>query len=67
MINDKIRRLDLNNVSHDLVNYIKCDFTDKNWLSEISKSTYYYNKLSFCSLLGISYYLIKDDIYDMWW
>lgn len=33
MINDKIRRLDLDNVSHDLV----CDFTDKNWLSEISK------------------------------
>lgn len=51
MINDKIRRLDLNNVSHDLVNYIKCDFTDKNWLSEISKSTYNYNKLSFCTYL----------------
>ena len=33
MINDKISRLDLDNVSHDLV----CDFTDKNWLSEISK------------------------------
>lgn len=33
MINDKISRLDLDSVSHDLV----CDFTDKNWLSEISK------------------------------
>ena len=65
MINDKIRRLDFNNVSHDLVNYIKCDFTDKNWLSEISKSTYNYNKLSFCSLLGISYYLSKVDFYEM--
>lgn len=65
MINDKIRRLDLNNVNHDLVNYVKCDFTDKNWFNKINDSFYIRDKLSFCSLLGISYYLSKDDFYGM--
>ena len=65
MINDKIRRLDLNNVNHDLVNYVKCDFTDKNWVNKINESSYHYDKLSFCSLLGISYYLSKDEFYGM--
>ena len=65
MINDKIRRLDLNNVNHDLVNYVKCDFTDKNWFNKINESSYHHNKLSFCSLLGISYYLSKDEFYRM--
>lgn len=65
MINDKIRRLDLNNVNHDLVNYVKCDFTDKNWVNKINESSYYNDRLSFCSLLGISYYLSKDDFYGM--
>lgn len=65
MINDKIRRLDLNNVNHDLVNYVKCDFTDKNWFNKINNSSYNHDKLSFCSLLGISYYLSKDDFYGM--
>ena len=65
MINDKIRRLDLNNVNHDLVNYVKCDFTDKNWVNKINESFYHNDRLSFCSLLGISYYLSKDDFYGM--
>lgn len=65
MINDKIRRLDLNNVNHDLVNYVKCDFTDKNWFNKINESSYHHDRLSFCSLLGISYYLSKDDFYGM--
>lgn len=65
MINDKIRRLDLNNFSHDLVNYVKCDFTDKNWVNKINESSYNHDRLSFCSLLGISYYLSKDDFYGM--
>lgn len=65
MINDKIRRLDLNNVNHYLVNYVKCDFTDKNWANKINESSYHYDKLSFCSLLGISYYLSKDEFYGM--
>lgn len=65
MINDKIRRLDLNNVNHDLVNYVKCDFTDKNWVNKINESSYHNDRLSFCSLLGISYYLSKDEFYGM--
>lgn len=60
VINDKIKRLDMNNIKHDYVQYIKCNFLDKNWINNITNSIYDKNKITFNSLLGISYYLEKD-------
>ena len=41
--------------------YIKCDFTTDEWINNIINSDYDKNKISFNSLLGISYYLTYDE------
>lgn len=65
VINDKLKRLKLANINHQNINYLSCDFTYKNWMKIILNSNYDKNKKSFCSLLGISYYLNKDDFSNM--
>ena len=65
MIEDKIRRLDNNKLNYSKVNFIRCDFTNRNWINDIIDSNYDKNQMSFSSLLGISYYLTKDDFYNM--
>ena len=65
MIEDKIRRLDKGNLDYSKVNFIKCDFTDKLWVNKIMDSVYDKEKISFSSLLGISYYLTKEEFSNM--
>ena len=65
MIEDKIRRLDKNKLDYSKVNFIKCDFTDDNWVDNIIDSSYDKNQISFSSLLGISYYLTKNEFASM--
>lgn len=65
MIEDKIRRLENNKINHSKVNFIKCDFTNKNWINNIVSSDYNQNQISFNSLLGISYYLTKEEFFNM--
>lgn len=65
MIEDKIRRLDNNKLDYSKVNFIKCDFTDIDWINNIINSDYNKNEISFSSLLGISYYLTKEDFSNM--
>ena len=65
MIVDKINRLDKSNIDHYFVNYLKCDFTSSNWINNIINSSYNQNKRSFNSLLGISYYLTKEEFSSM--
>ena len=65
MIEDKIIRLDNNKLDYSKVNFIKCDFTDTDWISSIINSDYNRNEISFSSLLGISYYLTKEDFSNM--
>lgn len=65
MIDDKIKRLNEKNVDITNVNYISCDFTNKNWINNILNSSYNINEISFCSLLGISYYLNKEEFINM--
>lgn len=65
MIEDKIRRLDKNKLNYSKVNFIKCDFTNKNWINNIINSNYDKNQISFSSLLGISYYLAKEEFSNM--
>lgn len=65
MIEDKIRRLDNNRIDYSKVNFIKCDFTNKNWINNITNSNYNKKQISFSSLLGISYYLTKEEFCNM--
>ncbi len=65
MINDKIKRLEKNNIEHSHVSFINCDFTKDNWINNILLSDYLTNKLSFSSLLGIIYYLPKAEFKKM--
>ena len=65
MINDKIKRLEKNNIEHSHVSFINCDFTKDNWINNILLSDYLTNKLSFSSLLGIIYYLQKAEFKKM--
>lgn len=59
MIEDKINRVSSANINTENVNYISCDFNN-NWIESLLKSSFDKNKKTFCSLLGISYYLDKD-------
>lgn len=65
MIEDKIRRLDNNKIDYSKVDFIKCDFTKKEWINSIIDSNYDKNQISFGSLLGISYYLTKEEFSNM--
>lgn len=61
MIEDKIKRLrdaKLNNLN---VYHIGCDFTKEDWIIKLLNSKYDKNIPSFCSLLGIIYYLQKEN------
>lgn len=65
MIEDKIRRLKENSINYENIDFIKTNFTNVNWKESIIKSKYDSHKLSFNSLLGISYYLKKEDFSNM--
>ena len=65
MIEDKIRRLDNNKLDSSKVNFIKCDFKNKTWINNIINSNYDKKQISFSSLLGISYYLTKEEFSNM--
>lgn len=59
MIEDKLNRI--NNAKLDTTNitYVKTDF-NSNWLNDLLGSSYNKCEKTFCSMLGISYYLDKD-------
>lgn len=63
MIEDKLKRL--NEYDQKKATYIKCDFTTDEWINNIINSDYDKNKISFNSLLGISYYLTYDEFSNM--
>ncbi|MGN0973437.1 MAG: class I SAM-dependent methyltransferase [Bacilli bacterium] len=65
IIKDKINRLKNNNISLTNIEFIEADFTDKNWISNVLSSIYNKDQISFNSLLGISYYLSKEEFSDM--
>lgn len=65
MIEDKISRLSNSKLDYSKVNFIKCDFKKDNLISSIINSNYDRNQISFSSLLGISYYLTKEEFSNM--
>ena len=64
MIDDKIKRIRANKIDDSNVNYVKCNF-NKDWLSTLLKTNYDKESKTFCSLLGVSYYLDKDTFRNM--
>lgn len=62
MIDDKIMRLSKFNNNTE---FIKADFCDDNWIKNVINSSYDRSLTSFNSLLGISYYLTKDEFKNM--
>lgn len=65
MIKDKINRLKNNNISLTNIEFIESDFTDKSWINNVLHSKYDKSQISFNSLLGISYYLSKEEFTNM--
>ena len=59
MIKDKIRRVSLSKLNNKNINYISTDF-NSNWIKSLLNTDYNPNEKTFCSLLGISYYLDKE-------
>ncbi len=65
VIEDKIERVKKANIDYSNVKYIETDFTLENWEESLINSDIDWNKRVFCSLLGISYYLTKNQFYNM--
>lgn len=59
MIEDKIRRVDNAGIERNNVSYIGCDFNGQ-WIKQLIDNGFDCNKKTFCSMLGISYYLTKE-------
>lgn len=59
VINDKLQRLNNSNLDPKNITYIKTDFTNL-WLNDLLKTTYNPTEKTFCSLMGLSYYLDKE-------
>lgn len=59
MIENKVKRVKNANINTKNINYISCDF-NSNWIENLLKSSFDKNKKTFCSLLGLSYYLDKE-------
>lgn len=65
IIEDKIKRLNKNNIDYSNVTFIKNDLNSDNLGELILKSNYDINQKTFCSLLGISYYLTQKEFEDV--
>ncbi len=61
MINDKKKRLSNANIDYSNIEFIKADFTNDDWIELLLQSSYKRSEKAFCSLLGISYYLTKEE------
>lgn len=63
IIEEKIKRVENASIDNSNVVYIGCDFNNE-WISLLLNSSYNPNNKTFCSLLGISYYLEKEVFND---
>ena len=60
MISDKIKRVEQTGVSSRAI-YIPCNLAEEAWKEKLAESGYRKDERSFGSLLGISYYLSKQE------
>lgn len=60
MLSDKQQRIEKADLS-STATYVSCDLSDPEWKDKLIEAGFRPNRKSFSSLLGISYYLAKDD------
>ena len=60
MLNDKIKRIDIAGLK-TTATYVACDLADEGWAGKLLEKGFKSSEISFGSLLGISYYLEKDE------
>ena len=60
MISDKMKRIEKSGVKSSAV-YIPCNLAEETWKEKIAEAGYCKDEKSFGSLLGISYYLSKQE------
>lgn len=65
VIEDKQKRLEAAELDPSKAEFIKCDFTDPGWSEALFSSSCDMSRLTFCSMLGISYYLTKNEFCSM--
>ena len=63
MIEDKRRRAVISGLDRPNITYIPTDFNEK-WIDDLTKTNYNPQCKTFCSMLGISYYLEKQAFAD---
>ena len=63
MIEDKIRRVDAAGIDSSNVSYTGCDFNGS-WIDKLLDSGFDAGCKTYCSLMGISYYLNKETFGD---
>lgn len=65
VIEDKQKRLCAINLLKGNISYLSTDLVENDWKNTLLQSNYDKNKISFSSLLGISYYLTKTEFEDL--
>lgn len=59
MIEDKLNRINKEKIDTKNITYIETDFNN-NWMADLLITNYNLKEKTFCSMLGISYYLDKE-------
>lgn len=59
VIQDKIERIKKAKINNQNVKYISCDFNNE-WIKLLLKNGFKKDEKTFCSILGVSYYLEKE-------
>lgn len=62
---DKKARLQAGEIDTSRTEYIDCDFEEQDWRKVLSGSSYDADIKSFCSMLGLSYYMTKSGFENL--
>lgn len=64
---DKMSRLDAAKITiPDNVHYFTADFTKERWQTQLNQNAMFYSdQISFCSILGVAYYLSRQTFEDL--
>ena len=65
LLADKKIRLQSGEIDTSRTEYIDCDFEEQGWRKVLSDSSYDTDIKSFCSMLGLSYYMIKSGFENL--
>lgn len=64
IVEDKIKRLEKADFKHDDITFLPCDMSDE-WMKPLEEAGYKPSEKSLFSMLGLSYYLEKEDFMNL--